>query len=206
MSDSDPSPSTRPSLLVSVRDPRDAASWQTFVDTYGPLVYRYGRRRGLQDADAADVMQEVLTEAARCLRTFEYRPERGRFRGWLGALTRRRLGRFFRQQARAEATGGLGVELAPEGPAAGPADAAWDAEFNARVLKVALDRIRPHFEAATWQAFEGVWLDGRPAAEVAGDLGVPIEAVYLAKSRALKRLREEVLVLAEDIPQLVPLG
>jgi RNA polymerase sigma-70 factor (ECF subfamily) len=203
MSDTPPTVNTRPSLLVRLRDARDAESWQLFVDTYGPLVYRYARRRGLQDADAADVMQEVLAEAARCLPTFEYQPERGRFRDWLGTLTRRRLSRFFRKRAGAEA-GGAEADAAVEEAAAAP-DPEWTDEFNAQVLQVALERIRPHFEAPTWRAFERVWLEDRPAAEVAREVGIPVERVYVAKSRVLKQLREEVLLLAEDLPQLAPL-
>src|SRR5262245_51158989 len=86
---------TRPSLLVRLRDAGDSASWQTFVDLYGPVLYRYARRRGLQDADATDVAQEVLAEVARCIRAFEYQPERGRFRDWLGTVLCRRLARFW---------------------------------------------------------------------------------------------------------------
>jgi RNA polymerase sigma-70 factor (ECF subfamily) len=205
MSEADSSLHTRPSLLVRVRDVHDTESWRVFVETYGPLVYRYARRHGLQDADAADITQEVLAETARCLRTFEYQPERGRFRSWLGTLTRRQLARFHAKKRRQIAeVGGEAAEALSDQPAA-QADAEWTDEFNAQVLRVALARIQPHFELATWRAFERVWLDSRPAASTAGELGVPIEAVYLAKSRVLKRLREEILVLAEDLPQCVPL-
>jgi len=86
------------------------------------------------------------------------------------------------------------------------ADAEWTADFNARVLQVALDRIRRNFEPATWQAFARVWLEDRPAPEAARELGLPVEGVYVAKSRVLKQLREEILTLAEDMPQIVPLG
>ncbi len=77
---------TRPSLLARVRDVRDADAWQTFVTLYAPLVYRYVRQRGLQDADAADLTQDVMSAVARSIRTFEYRPERGRFRDWLRTI------------------------------------------------------------------------------------------------------------------------
>src|SRR5581483_3188670 len=72
MSDESASQSTRPSLLMRLRDAGDAGAWATFVDVYTPLVYGYLRRRGLQDADAADVAQEVMTEVARSIRAFEY--------------------------------------------------------------------------------------------------------------------------------------
>jgi RNA polymerase sigma-70 factor (ECF subfamily) len=203
MSDSASPSDTRPSLLVRLRDARDQDAWQTFVAVYAPLVYRHCRRRGMQDADAADVAQDVLTEVARSLRTFEYRPERGRFRDWLGTLTRHQIGRFLTRKERAPA--GNPAPL-PEDATAPAADPEWVEDFNAQVLRAALDRTRPHFEAVTWQAFEMVWLHQRPAAETADALGVALDKVYVAKSRVLKRLQEEVLDLAEDLPQFVPLG
>jgi RNA polymerase sigma-70 factor (ECF subfamily) len=193
---------TPPSLLVRIRDARDAASWQTFVDLYAPLIYRYCRRRGLQEADAADVSQDVLLQVARSIRTFEYQPERGRFRDWLGVVTRGKVVRWRERHDRSvNGAGGrdsgdaLAVAVAPE------ADSEWTAAFNAHVLRAALERIRPHFEPATWRAFELEWLENRPAAEVARTLDLPVTAVYVAKSRVLKRLRDEVLLLAEDVPQ-----
>jgi DNA-directed RNA polymerase specialized sigma24 family protein len=77
MSDENSSLNTRPSLLARIRDAQDAVSWQLFVNIYAPVIYRFCRHKGLQDANAADVTQETLVETARCIRTFEYQPERG---------------------------------------------------------------------------------------------------------------------------------
>ena|SRR5581483_9711605 len=204
MADSCPALTTRPSLLLRVRDPGDDDAWSTFLEIYAPLVYRYGRSRGLQDCDAADLAQEVMAQVARSIRSFEYRPERGRFRDWLGAVTHSKLADQARAGRRREqGRGGVGAAGAEVAGDPGPD---WAAEFNARVLRAALDRVRPHFEPATWRAFEVAWLEGRPAAEAARLLGTPIDAVYVAKSRVLKRLREEVMALAEDLPLYVPLG
>jgi RNA polymerase sigma-70 factor (ECF subfamily) len=200
MSANDSTPQTRPSLLVRIRDANDDGSWREFVDTYTPLVYRYCRRKGLQDADAADVAQEVLTEVARCIRRFEYQPERGRFRDWLGTIARRRLARFLESKGRAPSTEANGCA---EG--VGQTEAEWTDEFNSHLMAVALERVRPRCEPATWAAFSRVWLEDRSAAEAAAELRLPIEAVYLAKSRVLKRLREELLALAEDLPHVIPL-
>jgi RNA polymerase sigma-70 factor (ECF subfamily) len=205
MGSPDSSLHTRPSLLARLRDVHDDSAWRTFVDTYAPLLYRWCRGRGLQDADAADVSQDILAEVVRAVRTFEYRPERGRFRDWLGTLTRRRLGRFFAQRGRGAVAGGGAAEQALADCPAAPAEDEWTAAFHAQVLRAALDRSRPHFAPATWQAFERTWLAGRSAVEAADELGLPIEAVYVARSRVLKRLEEEVRVLAEDVPHLVPL-
>src|SRR5206468_7504245 len=85
---------TQPSLLVRIRDARDAEAWQQFVGVYAPLVYGYGRRRGLQDSDAADLTQEVLRSVAMAAGRFEYDPERGTFRGWLFTVLRHKLHNF----------------------------------------------------------------------------------------------------------------
>jgi RNA polymerase sigma-70 factor (ECF subfamily) len=194
-------PSTRPSLLLRLRDPADADSWQTFVTVYAPLVYGYCRRHGAQHADAEDVAQQVLARVSQAIRDFCYDRERGRFRDWLGTVTRHELARHLGRQERA-GRGAGGDDRLAEVPAP-EADGDWDAAFRARVLEAALERVRPHFGEPVWRAFEGVWRQGRPAPEVAAELGLPIDAVYSAKSRVLKRLREEILLLAEDVPHLL---
>jgi RNA polymerase sigma-70 factor (ECF subfamily) len=194
---------TQPSLLLRIRDASDAESWQTFVAVYAPLIYRSCRRRGLQDADAADVGQEVLAQVARSIREFEYEPGLGRFRDWLGAVVRNKVYRFLEKETRG-LRGSL-VDAPVDAVCAGESDSGWTAEFHAHLLGVALARIRDRFEQPTWRAFEEVWLNNRPSHDVASELALSIEAIYLAKSRVLKRLREELIILAEDVPQYVPL-
>jgi RNA polymerase sigma-70 factor (ECF subfamily) len=204
MADTPSESTTRPSLLVRLRDASDTQSWQTFVEIYAPLLYCYCRKQGLQDADAADISQEVLTQVARSIATFEYRPERGRFRDWLGTVTRNRIIRARAKQTRAgQASGGPDHRGEWEDLVSPEAGTEWTAEFNAQLLRVSMERIRPHFEEGTWAAFEHVWLKGQPAPQVAAELAIPIDAVYAAKSRVLKRLKEEVLLLAEDVPHMI---
>jgi RNA polymerase sigma-70 factor (ECF subfamily) len=186
---------TRPSLLLRLRDASDSDSWEDFARVYGPVIRGYCRRRGLQQADADDVVQEVLGQVAQSIGTFEYEPERGRFRDWLGTVTRHKIARWAEARGRAAAANFSDGELAARGD-----DPAWSDEFYARVLEAALARIRGEFEPRTWDAFERVWAGDRPAPQVAVALGMTIDAVYQAKSRVLKRLREEVLTLAEDLP------
>jgi RNA polymerase sigma factor (sigma-70 family) len=196
---------THPSLLIRLRDPLDAVAWATFAEVYAPMIYRYARHRGLQDADAADVTQDVLAEVSRCIRTFEYRPEAGRFRDWMGTLARRKLIRFLDRKARGELE--VLTDLDPEHPACAEnsqPDTDWDTVFAETIWQAALARAKERFEPATWQAFERVWIDGRGAAEAAAELGLTIEKVYVAKSRVLKRLEEEVRLLAEDAPLTTP--
>jgi RNA polymerase sigma factor (sigma-70 family) len=197
---------TRPSLLLRIRDGADADAWRTFVTIYGPIVYRYACRRGLQDADAADLSQEVMGKVARAIRTFEYRPERGRFRDWLLTIVRQRVAQFHESRARSpeQLLSYFELEKLDEGTERPDAD--WTDDFNAQVLEVALLRARPHFEPITWRAFERVWLENRSAAETALDLSQQIGFVYYAKSRVLKRVKEEVQEIVDDFSCLDSLG
>src|SRR5213075_829282 len=79
----DESPLTRASLLVQIRDGSNHVAWQEFANLYGPVVYGFARKRGLQDADAADLMQDVLRSVSSAMHRLEYDPVRGAFRGWL---------------------------------------------------------------------------------------------------------------------------
>lgn len=134
-------PVTRPSMLLRLRNNQDVTAWQTFADVYGRLVYRYCRRRGLQEADAVDVMQEVLVQVSRSMPRFEYQPQRGRFRSWLATVTRSKLNRFWK---RAPTTRQLGVE----DPLA-TCDLAWDDEYHQMLLAAAVERTKPYFEPIT---------------------------------------------------------
>src|ERR671938_2004302 len=104
-------PVTRVTLLARIRDGRDADAWREFVGIYGPVVYRFARNRGLQDADAADLMQDVLRSVARNAHRMEYDPNRGTFRGWLYTVTRNKIYNFLNgQRHRPRGTGDSGAQ------------------------------------------------------------------------------------------------
>jgi RNA polymerase sigma factor (sigma-70 family) len=189
---------TRPSLLMRIRDRNDEESWRAFVMIYAPLVYRYCCRHGLQDADAADLSQEVLEKVARAIRSFEYQPAKGLFRNWLLTITRRQLADFHQKVARRAEQPIVSSELEGLSDDENRPDADWNQDFTDRVLQVALDRSRPNFEPTTWRAFESVWIENRSAAETADALSLNIDLVYYSKSRVLKRLKEEVAEIVED--------
>lgn len=194
-------PQTRASLLIRLRDVRDADAWELFVETYGPLINRYCRRHGLQEADAVDVSQDVLIKFVQAVRTFEYQPGRGRFRDWLGALVRSRLAEFYARKGRAVDIGNaLGADFDANLPGMVPAE--WPVQFHDHLLRLAMERARTDFEPQNWRAFEMAWIENRPASEVARLLSITVSTVYVAKFRVLERLRKEVLVLAEDMPHL----
>jgi RNA polymerase sigma-70 factor (ECF subfamily) len=189
------SPATRASLLVRVRDPQDEAAWSEFAEVYAPLVYRYARRHGLQDADAADVTQDVLRAAVRTLPAFEYDPRRGRFRGWLRTVTANQVRDFFAgRQHRERGSGDPNVHqwLAEQTDQSESDEAFWEREYRQRLFQWASERVRAHFRESTWRAFEETTVHGRPASEVGEELGLSAGAVYIAKSRVLAKLKEEI--------------
>lgn len=129
---------TSSSLLIRIRDPQDSQSWNLFVDVYTPVVYRYLVKRGLQDADATDCTQDSLIEVARCIQSFEYRPEIGRFRDWLALVVRRRLYRFWNQRRHE----GLDECSLP----GNGADSEWIEVYQSELLRAAIERVRQEVE------------------------------------------------------------
>ena len=185
-------PLTRPSLLVRLRDHDDSLAWTEFVDIYAPLVYRFARHHGIQDADAADVTQEALKTCSQNLPRFQYDQERGSFRGWLFTVVRSRLYDYLARQARHPRGPGdsdfnrqLNEQPAPE-----DSKDDWNREYELRLVEWAQDRIRVEFRDHTWQAFRLTAIQGVPAQQVAIQLRMSTGAVYVAKSRVLKRLKQ----------------
>lgn len=194
-------PTTRASLLIRLRDGHDAEAWRDFVQLYAPVVYGFARKRGLQDADASDLMQEVLRSVAGAVNRLDYDPHRGTFRGWLFTVTRNKLYSFLNGQRRhVRGSGDSGAQERLENQAApdGESSAEWDREYERRLSRLAMDRIRHEFHESTWRAFWMTAVDGKNPKEVAATLKLSPGAVYVAKSRVLARLRQEVQQLQDD--------
>jgi RNA polymerase sigma-70 factor (ECF subfamily) len=193
-------PPTRASLLVRLRDPADGDAWGQFVDLYAPLVYGYLRKQGLQDADAADLSQDVLTAVAGAVGRLDYDPARGAFRNWLFTVVRRKLANW--RAAAANRTRGSGDsathQLLVERPAPDTLEAEWAAEWERRLTAWACEQIRQDVSPTTWQAFWRTAVDGQPGKQVAADLGLSVAAVYHARSRVLARLKELVRSVQES--------
>jgi RNA polymerase sigma-70 factor (ECF subfamily) len=185
-------PVTRPSLLVRLRDARDADAWKQFVRLYAPLVFGYARRRGLQDADAADLSQEVLCAVHAGLGRLEYDPARGSFRGWLFTVVHRKLCDLLtRRRRQTQGSGDTRQQaLLDEQPARD--EELWNREYRRRVFAWAAERVRGNFAETTWQAFWLTAVEGKSGREAAEALGLSVAAVYLAKSRVMARLKEQV--------------
>jgi RNA polymerase sigma-70 factor (ECF subfamily) len=190
---------TRPSLLVRLRDPRDQEAWRTFVDVYGPLIYAFGRKNGLQDADAADLTQAVLAAVHSGIGRLDYDPLKGTFRGWLYGVARNQLGKWRRSQGKDRASGDTeDLQQLAEQPA--PDDAAdwWEYEYQRQCFAVAADRVRPQVQETSWRAFWQTAVDGRAANEVAAELEMSLGALYTAKSRVLALIKKEIRTLIEE--------
>jgi RNA polymerase sigma factor (sigma-70 family) len=193
-------PLTRASLLVRLRDPLDADAWKEFVRLYASVIYGFARKRGLQDADAADLMQEVLRSVAGAVGRLDYDPGKGTFRGWLFSITRNKVYNFL--EARRRHARGTGDSAAnhrlEEQPGREPDADDWDREYERKAFAWAADRVRDEFQPNTWQAFWHTAVDGQSAKDVGQRLGLSPGAVYVAKSRVLARLREEIRLLSDQ--------
>lgn len=191
---------TSPSLLVRVRQ-HEVRAWERLVELYSPLVQRWGMRGGLRDADLADLGQEVFLVVHQRIESFRREGERDSFRGWLYGITRHKVADQQRRRARRPvAEGGTDAQRRLEQePASQLPDELTDAEHandEALVVRRALELVRSEFQEPTWRACFEIAVQGRAASDVAADLGMSVGAVYVAKSRVLKRLREELADLA----------
>lgn len=179
--------------MLRLRDHSDAAAWSEFIGVYSPLIYNYCRSRELQSSDAADVTQEVLLRVAKAIRNFEYDRDRGLFRDWLARIVLNEIRRLAKKK--------LDIATAPEDLDLDSAsvESTWNEQFQQFIFAKALERSKPHFSDETWTMFEMSWVCKLPVEQVAKDLGVGLEKIYVARSRVLKRLRYEVGILADDI-------
>jgi len=194
-------PLTRVSLLTRIKDGSDVDAWREFVQLYGPVVYGFARKRGLQDADAADLMQEVLRSVARNADKMEYDPRRGTFRGWLYTVTRNKIYNFLSSQRnRPKGTGDTGAQerLDSIPDRVNDREDDWELEYQRQLSAKAMELVKPEFQANTWKAFWGTAVEGRAAQEVGAELKMTPGAVYVAKSRVLARLRDEVQKMQAD--------
>jgi RNA polymerase sigma factor (sigma-70 family) len=180
---------TSPSLLFDVRDPEDEQAWEEFHARYSPMIRGWCRQWFPREAD--DMVQEVMGELVFIMRTYTYKPEKGRFRGWLKTVTHNLMARLKRSSKRVfvdtEALDGAeaGTDL-------------WErlgAEYDLEVLAKAKENVRGCVEPRTWSAYVETAEQLRRPAEVAKELGMKVGAVYQAKCQVLNLLRQEVKIL-----------
>jgi RNA polymerase sigma-70 factor (ECF subfamily) len=182
---------TRASLLARLQDDGDPEAWSQFVRRYGPLLYRWCRAWGLQDADVEDVTQTVLLKLARRLRSFHYDPAQS-FRAYLKTLAHYAWCDLLADHK--DRAAGDSAVLKKLDSLAAREDLAQrlEEEFDQELLEQAMQRVQQRVEPQTWEAFRLTALEGQSGAEVAERLGLKVTAVFKARSRVQQMLRDEL--------------
>ena len=189
-----PIPETRASLLIRVRDPADQAAWHEFVEIYRPIILRLARQKGMQEADAEDVAQDVLVAVAKAVEQREHDRKRAKFRTWLhrvahnailNALTRGRPDRGSGDSA-------LLAVLNQDESHTGSDSDLLRLEYRREVFRWAVRQVRKEFHQATWDAFWLTAVEGLAVDVVAEEFAKNPGAVYAARSRVIRRIQEKV--------------
>ena len=191
---------TSATLLERLHDRTDSAAWRRLVDLYSPLINTWLRRHGVSPEDAEDLTQEVLEVVVREVCRFRHNGRVGAFRTWLRTITINCVRQSLRsRRLRFPGTGSPDVtEMLDqlEDPAS-DLSLRWDREHDEHVLGRLLELIEPDFRPATWRAFRRQVIDGASAETVAAELGLTVNAVLIAKSRALSHLRQSASGLVD---------
>lgn len=192
------SSSTSVSLLDRARR-QEQLAWGRLIELYSPLVYRWCRQWGLTPSDAADAGQDVFQSVWLALPTFVHSGRTGAFRGWLKTVARNKAHDHWRRQSSEPSARAaqLSEEIAARAPVAMIEDETADDSERTWLYRRAVELLQTDFSESTWRAFWLVVIDGRPAQDVAAELGLSLNAVYIAKSRVLSRLRMEFSELVD---------
>ncbi|MCA8969427.1 MAG: sigma-70 family RNA polymerase sigma factor [Planctomycetes bacterium] len=186
-------PKTRASLLLRLQD-RAGDAWAEFLTIYERAIVDFARRRGLQEADARDVTQEVLAAVERKVEHWRHDASAGKFRGWLFRVARNlAVDRVVEEAQRRARDGEVAYAFADSSRSTGLSHAdEFGIDYRRQLVRWAADRIRPLVSEISWRAFCMTAIDGVGGDEVARQLGISRGAVYAAKFRVLARLRAEI--------------
>ncbi len=188
-------------LLDGLKDPHNQAVWGQYVERYRPLLVRYGRRLGLREDEAEDVAQQILIEFSKAYQAGKYDRDKGRLRVWLFGIARNLIRNWQRRARRRERQVGFDSQQTDvfhrieDNDALG---AAWEQEWRDAVLKQCLVQVRAEVQPQTFEAFERFAYSEKPAEEVARELGITANAVFSAKRRVLRRIRELMPLVDEQ--------
>jgi RNA polymerase sigma-70 factor (ECF subfamily) len=197
---------TRQSLIERLKDWQDQKSWLDFFNTYWKLIYGVARRMGLTDAEAQDVVQETLVAVAKKMGGFKTDPAFGSFKSWLLLITRRRIHDQFRKRQRAlfiqeasDATPRTPVlERLPD-PGARPLEQVWQAEWEANVLEIALEKVKQSVSSKQFLIYYQHVFKQWPARKVSEQYGVTLAQVYMAKYRISTVFKREIKKLEKQM-------
>lgn len=193
-------PETQHSLLVRIRDPENRDAWEYFSKLYRPVIVRTARARGLQEADAHDLAQQVLMAVASAIGDWEQREKETRFRHWLRRVTRNALLNILMRRPADQAVGGSSVQewLMDMSDPDGEITAVIETEYRREMYLRAAQVVRGEFRAESWQAFEMSVFREMSVEEVAISLGKSPGAIYTARSRIMFRLRQLITEFDEQ--------
>ena len=189
------------SLLERLRDPDQSDSWDRLVSLYTPLIARWLRNYEVQKSDADDLLQEVLLAVSKDIKAFEHRGRVGAFRSWLKKILMNRLRKHWRTRDRNPKPKGdsdMDARIAELSDPNSELSQRWNREHDQYVLRQLLELTEPNFAPTTWRAFLRVTFDRAKPQDVAEELGITLNSVCLAKSRVLRRLRQEADGLVDD--------
>jgi RNA polymerase sigma-70 factor, ECF subfamily len=184
-------PETRASLLLRLKDRRDNDAWEQFLAIYQPILYRMARSRGYQDADAREIVQDVLVAVSKRIDSFEARNQSGSFRAWLSTIVKHQAINRFIRKPQLQGIGGSDFHfLASQqvDPSQG-IELEIEREHRRQLFYLAAQRIEFEVTPATWQAFWQTCVVGNSTASVAKSLKMSIGAIYVARSRVIARIR-----------------
>ena len=189
------------SLLDRARGNVTDEAWQHLAEVYSALLRSWLVRFEIASADADDLVQEVLLTISRELRQFEHSGRPGAFRHWLRTVLVHRLRDFWRSRKyRPDAIGGStwAEQLDQLADESSNASREWNLEHDRHVMARLLESVRPRFEPKTWEAFQRQTIGGQRADVVSAELGMPLNSVYVARSRVLSTLRREAAGLIDE--------
>jgi RNA polymerase sigma-70 factor (ECF subfamily) len=187
-------PKTPASLLERLRQPLDQDAWGRFAELYTPLLFYWARRRGLEANAAADLVQDVFLVLVRKLPEFVYDPNKS-FRSFLRKVLQNKAREHQRRPNLPVVPGSGDIADVAADNGERPDE---EAEYRRELVQRALELLQPEFPPMTWTAYQEYVVAGKPVAVVAADLGISTNRVYLAKSRVLTRLRQELAGLLDD--------
>ena len=193
-------PETRESLLLQIQSPENRSAWEEFVEIYRPVVYGIAVSRGLQHADALDLVQTVFVSVANSIARWEKQDERTRFRNWLLRIAKNATINALTRRPPDQGIGGEGLpsELIEQASGDVPSELELDLEYKRQLYLRAAEKVRAKVTEANWMAFELTAVEGVAIEEVAQDLGKSVGAIYAVRSRIMKQLSDLVSQLEES--------
>ena len=183
---------TRPSLLIRVRNRGDQSAWYEFDSIYRPLMQRFARARGLSEGEAEEIAQQCMTVVDRHIGGFEYDPQRGKFKSWLSTMVNNRVRNLLRDRREVDGRSEDFENLAGRD---GSPDEIFDKLWRQEHLKHCLRLIRSEVEPTTFDAFVAYVMEEQPVEQVCERFGLKANQVHAIKSRMTRRIRQRMIDL-----------